>query len=246
MAPKPVVFVLHGAWHGPVYFEPVKSKLEALGYTMVCPQQPSTGGIPPTTTLYDDAAHVRAELEQLVEQGEDVVLVLHSYGGMVGTQAAAGLGKAERMKRGQKGGIVRLFYACAFLLPLGKDLCGGLGGRLPPWIKEEANGSCNATMPEHVFYHDLPAEEQKHWASKLKHHSTIAQNTPLTQVAYTDIPVTYLYCEDDQALPLAVQEMMVKQSGLTDVQELRCGAGHSPFLSQPDVFVASIIKSITA
>ncbi|KIW98009.1 uncharacterized protein Z519_01593 [Cladophialophora bantiana CBS 173.52] len=191
MAPNPVIFVLHGAWHGPVYFEPVKSKLEALGFTMVCPQQPSTGGIPPTTTLYDDAAHVRAELEQLVDQGEDVVLVLHSYGGM-------------------------------------------------------EDGSCNATNPEHVFYHDLPAEEQKHWASKLKHHSTIAQKTPLTQVAYTDIPVTYLYCEDDQALPLAVQEMMVRQSGLADVQELRCRAGHSPFLSQPDVFVDSIIKSIKA
>ena len=71
----------------------------------------------------------------------------------------------------------------------------------------------------------------------------IAQKTPLTQVAYTNIPVTYLYCEGDQALPLAVQEMMVKQSGLS-VQELRCDAGHSPFLSQPDVFIESILKSI--
>jgi pimeloyl-ACP methyl ester carboxylesterase len=65
----------------------------------------------------------------------------------------------------------------------------------------------------------------------------------LTQVAYTKIPTTYLYCENDRALPLAVQEMMVKQAGL-DAQELRCGAGHSPFLSQPDVFVESILKSI--
>ncbi|KIX92919.1 uncharacterized protein Z520_11395 [Fonsecaea multimorphosa CBS 102226] len=241
MSPKPVIFILHGAWHGPAHFEPVKSRFEALGFTMLCPQQPSTGAVPPTRTLYDDAAHVRAELEQLVEQGKEVLLVMHSYGGMVGTQAAAGLGKAERMKGAQKGGIVRLFYACAFLLPVGKSLVAGLGG-LPPW----EDGSTNATNPERVFYNDLPAEEQKLWVSKLKHHSIIATKTPLTQVAYTSIPVTYLYCEEDQALPLPTQEMMVRQSGLEDVQELRCGAGHSPFLSEPDLFVESIIMSINA
>lgn len=107
----------------------------------------------------------------------------------------------------------------------------------------QEDGSCNPENAELLFYHDLPIEEQKIWVSKLKHHSTIAQKTPLTQVAYTNIPVSYLYCEGDQAMPLTVQEMMVKQSGV-DVQEMRCVAGHSPFLSQPDVFVDSIIKSI--
>src|ERR1700742_3199523 len=139
MASKPLVYVLHGAWHGPEYFEAARAKFQALGYTMLCPQQPSTGATPPTVTLYDDAAHVRGELELLIEHGQEVVLVMHSYGGMVGTQAAAGLGKAERMKRGLSGGIVRLFYACSFLLPLGADLAGGLGGKLPPWIKEEVS-----------------------------------------------------------------------------------------------------------
>lgn len=134
---QPLVYVLHGAWHGPAYFDTVRLKFQALGYTMVCPQQPSTGALPPTKTLHDDAAHVRAELELLIEHGQEVVLVMHSYGGMVGTQAAAGLGKVERARRGQTGGIVRLFYACSFMLPLGSDLCNGLGGKLPPWIIEE-------------------------------------------------------------------------------------------------------------
>lgn len=137
MTTQPLVYILHGAWHGPEYFELVRTKFQALGYIMMCPQQPSTGALPPTKTLHDDAAHVRAELELLIEHGQEVVLVMHSYGGMVGTQAAAGLGKVERAKRGQTGGIVRLFYACAFMLPLGSALSSGLGGRLPPWIKEE-------------------------------------------------------------------------------------------------------------
>jgi pimeloyl-ACP methyl ester carboxylesterase len=137
MASQPLVYILHGAWHGPAYFETVKGKLQALGYTMLCPQQPSTGASPPTKTLHDDAAVVRAELELLIEHGQEVVLVMHSYGGMVGTQAAAGLGKAERTKQGKTGGVVRLLYACSFLLPLGSDLCKSLGGSFPPWIKEE-------------------------------------------------------------------------------------------------------------
>ena len=264
MPSKPLVYVLHGAWHNPEYFQTVKVKFEAPGYNLLCPQQPSTGASPPTKTLHDGATYVRAELELLIEHGQEVVLVMHSYGGVVETQAATGLGKAERMKKGKSGGIVRLFYACAFLLPLGSDLCRLLGGSLPPWITEEVSrsscscrcwkvvltldglqqdGSCNPIEPEHVFYQDLQPTEQKFWAAKLKHHSVIAQKTALTQVAYGNIPVAYLYCKIDQALPLAVQEMMVLRSGL-DVLELWCEAGHSPFLSQPDVFVESVLKSI--
>lgn len=87
--------------------------------------------------MYDDAQFIRGELELLIDQGQDVVLVMHSYGGVVGTQAAAGLGKVERQNKGQKGGIIRLFYACSFILPLGHHLCTALGGELAPFIRAE-------------------------------------------------------------------------------------------------------------
>ncbi|RMZ79359.1 hypothetical protein DV736_g6680, partial [Chaetothyriales sp. CBS 134916] len=193
-------------------------KLEARGYTVLCPQQPSTDANPPTKTMYDDADLVRSELELLVENGKDILLVMHSYGGVVGTQAAAGLGKAERQKKGQK------------------------GGELAPFIKPEEDGSCNPMNPEQVFYQDLSPEEQKHWASRLRPQGTITQFNPLTQVAYEDIPLSYLYCENDQALPLAIQKLMVEKCGVK-VQEFTCSAGHSPFLSQPDMFVDCVIKA---
>lgn len=98
--------------------------------------------------------------------------------------------------------------------------------------------------PEHVFYNDLTPSEQQFWTSKLQHHTVIAQKTPLTKTAYTEIPVSYLYCENDQALPLSLQEAMVKQSGVK-VQELRCTAGHSPFLSQPDTFVEMVEEALS-
>jgi pimeloyl-ACP methyl ester carboxylesterase len=109
-----------------------KSRLQDLGYTMLCPELPSVGADPPRS-LHDDARHIRAELELLIEHGEEIVVVMHSYGGMVGTQAAAGLGLADRARKGRRGGVMRLFYACAFMLPAGFDLDGSLGG-LPPWI----------------------------------------------------------------------------------------------------------------
>lgn len=140
-----MIYILHGAWHSPVFFDPVKAEFEALEYTMLCPQQPSTGAVPPTKSLQDDAAVVRAELELLIEHGQEVVLVMHSYGGVVGTQAAAGLGKATRMQQGQRGGIIRLLYVCSFLLPLGYDLCTPLGGELAPFIKAEVGDKTNLT-----------------------------------------------------------------------------------------------------
>ncbi len=104
------------------------------------------------------------------------------------------------------------------------------------------DGSCNPMTPAQVFYQDLSPDEQRHWASQLKPRGTVTQYNPLTQVAYKDIPVSYLFCESDQALPLGLQKMMVENCGV-DVQEFTCSSGHSPFLSQPDVFVDCVVKT---
>lgn len=137
MSSKPLIYILHGAWHSPQYFEVAKGRLEALDYTVMCPKQPSTGAVPPTMTMYDDAAQVHAELDLLIEGGLEVFIIMHSYGGLVGSQAAAGLGQIERSKRGLQGGVIGLLYVCAFILPLGHHLCTALGGELAPFIKAE-------------------------------------------------------------------------------------------------------------
>jgi pimeloyl-ACP methyl ester carboxylesterase len=86
--------------------------------------------------LLDDAQCIRDQLNQLiVEDGKDVVVIAHSYGGVVATQALEkGFARAERKKNGQNGGVIRLVYMCAFILPLGESLEGALGGSLPPFI----------------------------------------------------------------------------------------------------------------
>jgi hypothetical protein len=99
--------------------------------------------------------------------------------------------------------------------------------------------------PGNRFYNDLSPDEQKHWISELVRCPTSTQVTPLTYEAFLYHPVTYLFCENDQGLPIFLQQAMVKsieeQKGISIKRET-CDSGHSPFLSQPE----TILKLVDA
>lgn len=90
--------------------------------------------------MYEDAECIRNELERLVEDGTEVIVVLHSYGGVVGTEAVhESLGKKQRAAEGKKGGVIGLLYMCAFVLPEGVSIASAFGGQLPPYIVIEVS-----------------------------------------------------------------------------------------------------------
>ena len=94
------------------------------------------GSEPPTQVMADDAAHLRVALERLVGEGKYVVLVMHSYGGCVGSCAVEGLGAAQRRAEGRgDGGVVMLLYMTAFVVPLGQSLHDMLDSGFPPWVE---------------------------------------------------------------------------------------------------------------
>ena len=69
--------------------------------------------------------------------------------------------------------------------------------------------------------------------------------TPLTYTAWKDHPVSYIYCTEDQAIPLAKQHSMVAESGIeSEVATFEVDSSHSPFLSKPQEIV-DIIKKVT-
>lgn len=68
------------------------------------------------------------------DEGKDVVLFMHSYGGMPGAAAATGLAKSQRAQEGKAGGVIGLLFLGAFLVPEGLSYAGLQGGNLPPWI----------------------------------------------------------------------------------------------------------------
>ena len=96
------------------------------------------------------------------------------------------------------------------------------------------------------FYNDLPPPEQQHWISELLKSPRITNYTAVSHIAYLYHPVTYLFCENDQALPLEVQNMMVETiRGLgVKIDVETCKAGHSPFLSMPEQ-VLEVVRKIS-
>lgn len=138
---KPTFVFSLGAWLTPVVFDTLRGRLDTLGYPSECPAHPSIGAEPPSLTLEDDVASLRRVLTTLADEGKDIVLVAHSYGGVVASTASEGLVKHVRAESGKPGGIVKVVYLAAFALDKGQSLLGMLGGVYLPWMKIEVGPS---------------------------------------------------------------------------------------------------------
>lgn len=133
--PKPTIVIVPGAWQRIDAFLPFADRLKQAGYGVECVGVPSTGGTElPLTGLPEDIAAVRAALQPLVEQGRDVVLLVHSAGGVSGSGAVRGLDAKTRREAGLAGGVTRVIYMTAFMIPKGKSIMGMLGGQPLPWM----------------------------------------------------------------------------------------------------------------
>lgn len=115
---KPVFVCLHGAWHSPKAWDPLVAELSKYGYSAVCPSLPSSGSTPPTPDWSADIDTICSTVSELVQEN-DVVVVMHSFSGMTGGTALEGLDKKSCEAKGLKGGVVRLIYIVAFLVPEG-------------------------------------------------------------------------------------------------------------------------------
>ena len=122
---KPTIFLVHGGLHNPSCWADTQKRLEQAGYPSSATALLSPGSLSPGIGPEEDIAAVRKDLEALVvDQGKDVVVVMHSYGGMVGGGAIEGLEKKRRQQRGEKGGVVACLFIAAFILVKGKNLTG--------------------------------------------------------------------------------------------------------------------------
>lgn len=150
MSSLPTLLIVHGAWHTPHCFDYFTELLEKRGFEVVRPLLPTCNGDnPPTKTLEDDVQAVRDHAEKLVNDGKDVIAILHSYGGTVGTDALYGLSKSARKGKGLEGGIKDLFYVCAFVNHKDYSLVGMGNGQLAPWISEVVRSNIKQNRVAH-------------------------------------------------------------------------------------------------
>lgn len=115
---KSVFILLHGAWHSPRCWNRLITALNKAGYSVVAPALPSCGSNPPTPDWSKDVETIRKTVSGLVQE-QDVIMVMHSFSGMIGGTALEGLEKQTCALKGLKGGVVRLIYIVAFLVPEG-------------------------------------------------------------------------------------------------------------------------------
>ncbi|KAE8361454.1 Alpha/beta hydrolase fold-1 [Aspergillus caelatus] len=236
-APRlPTFLIIHGSWHYPELYGTFCKAIENRGAEVVCPRLPScSGDITPTKTIEDDVALIRDIAQSLVQKGKEVFAVMHSYGGMVGTDALEGLG------------IQRLIYLAAFVPFYGKNLVDMCGGSMAPFIVCDEQGMARVPDAASVFYQDLPDDEAAFWAERLVPQPASAQLNPITHEAFRNIPATYILCEDDRAIPVSIQEKMISdvQNAGASMDVIRIPASHSPFLSMPDS-TAEIVVNLAA
>jgi len=129
---KPTIFIIQGAYHLPLPYEALFEGLKSRGYPTVHPRIPSGTDIGPTSapvSILDDALAVRRELIRLIEdESKTVVVVMHSYGGVVGGEAVLHeLSFASRAAKGLKGGVIHFFFFSAFTLDIGQSIANTFG-----------------------------------------------------------------------------------------------------------------------
>ncbi|CAN9225221.1 unnamed protein product [Alternaria alternata] len=235
MSKKPELVLIPGAWHTPSHFNPLITKLRALGYTTHSAQLASVGNPDPPADLTEDIAIVRAlVLNAIGDSGNDVVVLAHSWGGIIAGCALVGLGKKEREAQGLSGGVMRTGYMAAYILDEGICLQDAIHHFIPEWV--DVQEPYVYAKVANIFYGDLPEDEGQYWFEQIKSQAVASFYAPATGAAWKEIPTNYLLCEDDECVPPQVQEGMVNgvKEAAGEIEVTRLKSGHSPFLSRAE------------
>ncbi|KAI9727434.1 MAG: hypothetical protein M1834_008378 [Cirrosporium novae-zelandiae] len=261
MSTKPVILFVPGAWSSPEGYVYLCDILTKRGYPTEAVAHPSIGAEPPNKNLYDDVASLKATLTKLADEGKEIVVVAHSYGGMVSSGAVEGVELVQRAKEGKHGGVIMLIYMTAFVIPKGNSLLDMIDGKYLWWMwrkllffsvalqeiltipSSEQDNYCYSSHEDKALFHDLTPLEQERWTKDLQHISAAVFEVPATYEPWHTLPTSFIICEEDQAILLPVQEAMVQALGpQTPVRKLKCS--HSPMFVRPEETVDVLVDLV--
>src|SRR3989454_7889124 len=238
-AVKPSVVLVHGAWADGSSWSRVVAHLQAAGYTVYVPPNPLRG-------LASDPAYVASFLDSI---SGPIVLVGHSYGGAVITNAAVG-----------NPNVKALVYVNAFAPDEGESI-GDLASTPPP---PGQSASCVSGDPTQVFNfvpltggdidlyikpnlfpscfaNDLPPNEGAVLASTQRPFALSALSQTSGVPAWKTIPSFYLVGTIDKAIPPFAQLFMAHRANATIV-EVR--GSHLVMISHPEAVVDLINQAV--
>src|SRR5258706_2663088 len=216
------VVLVHGGFVDGSGWEEVYKILKKDGYNVSIVQNP-------TTSLADDVAVTR---RALAAQSGPVILVGHSYGGAVITEA------------GNDPKVAGLVYITAFALDNGESVSSLIkdpppGAPLPPILPPQASFLFldNAKFPA-SFAADVDPEKAAFMADSQVPWGMGAISGAISEPAWRTKPSWYLLTTEDRMIPPDAQRAMSKRAGATVVE---VKGSHAIYVSQPGP-VAKLIE----
>ena len=233
---KPTVVLVHGAFAESASWSGVIERLHARSYDVVAVANP-------LRSLTGDAAYLH---DVIVGIGKPVVVVGHSYGGMVMTEAAAG----HDAVRG-------LVYVAAFApdqgesaLELSNQFPGStLGDALT--AHPVATGGNELVIQQEKFHHQFAADVDADQAAVLAvtqrpvTEAALTEGLPTSIPAWRSVPSWFVFGDQDLNIAVAALRFMAERASSKGTREVP-GASHAVGLSHPDTVAATILDALEA
>jgi len=234
--PKPSIVLVHGAWADTSSWDGVIQRLQADGYTVYALPNPLRG-------LPDDTAYLADFLHTI---SGPIVLVGHSYGGTVITNAATGDPQVKALvyvdafapAQGQTIAQLLAAYPGSCAVPANLNVVpfpGAPSGVADAYIKQSVFPSCMAN--------GLPATQARVLAATQRPIATIALTQESGVPAWQTIPSWAVVGTADHAIPLALQLAMANtaHAHITTVD-----APHLAMISDPGTVTSVILHAVRA
>ncbi|MGA0961421.1 MAG: alpha/beta hydrolase [Ilumatobacteraceae bacterium] len=228
------VLLVHGAWHGAWCWAPLQQALDEMGISSHAIDLPGHGISPhPLGDLHGDAAAV---VEALNTLPTDTLLVGHSYGGAVISQAAS---HSDR--------IAHLMYIAAFALEQGESVNGFLKNaprhkvELSEIIVPSQDGttSLDPDRAGALLYPGSSNEIRSAHTQRLSPQPIVTMTQEVDGSSQSRIESTYVLCNQDRAVHPEHQRIMANRcSTIVEID-----SGHSPFIDDPAT-IANIINTV--
>jgi pimeloyl-ACP methyl ester carboxylesterase len=181
---------------------------------------------------------VRQIVEQLADDGLTIIVVMHSYGGMVGLNALEDLDVQSRAAQGKSGGVAHLIAIAAMIYPKGYDsfdIAREMGvSDMLSWVEFDEDGSNDIKDPKFSCYADVSEEEADVVIKTLSRLDRMSAEHKVKYEAWRVIPLTYILTLQDVIFPVDHQRFLLKKleeaGHKADVKTF--DSSHSPFLSK--------------
>jgi pimeloyl-ACP methyl ester carboxylesterase len=219
------VVLVHGAFADGSGWDAVVKILEKDGYTVSVAQ-------PPETSYADDQKYTKAAIDAM---GGPVVLVGHSYGGSIISEA------------GNDPNVAALVYIAAFALDEGES-CASIETAVPQAskaFKPDSNGNWWIEQDHFAadFAADIPPAESHYMAISQVPISTDSFTHKVTSPAWKNKPTFYMVASADRSINPQQERMMAKRAKAKTVE---VNASHVAYMSHPKETAKLIEEAATS